>query len=299
VDNVTPMTTHGVLLLGSTGSIEPRRWTRDQGPHRIGSRSPGLAAGGAPWSCWLGQVGEFRCPGSRWPRCRRGRRAAGRAARTGHGGRGAGGPDRSRPGRGHPPDVVLRTASTGRGGCGRHWPRCHLRVPPWRLANKESLVAGGPLVTRAAAPGADRPGGLRALALAQCLRGGRAKEVDPRLVLTVGGRSEAAAATSWPMSAWTTRSSTPPGHGPGGHHQLGDPGEQGAGADRGHTCCSCAYDRIDVVVHPQSVIHSMVTFTDGATIAQASADAGPIAAPCANEPHGPARLWPGRSSAVR
>src|SRR5207248_10207319 len=37
-----------------------------------------------------------------------------------------------------------------------------------------------------------------------------------------------------------------------------------------HLLFDISYDRIDVVVHPQSVIHSMVTFTDGSTIAQAS-----------------------------
>ncbi|AQA24980.1 1-deoxy-D-xylulose 5-phosphate reductoisomerase family protein [Rhodococcus sp. MTM3W5.2] len=59
------------------------------------------------------------------------------------------------------------------------------------LANKESLVAGGPLVTAAAAPGQIVPVDSEHSALAQCLRGGRAEEVD-RLVLTASGVRSAA-----------------------------------------------------------------------------------------------------------
>src|SRR5947209_18781355 len=55
------------------------------------------------------------------------------------------------------------------------------------LANKESLVAGGALVTRAAAPGQIVPVDSEHSALAQCLRGGRAEEVD-RLIVTASGR---------------------------------------------------------------------------------------------------------------
>ncbi|MEI4426625.1 1-deoxy-D-xylulose-5-phosphate reductoisomerase, partial [Streptococcus agalactiae] len=62
------------------------------------------------------------------------------------------------------------------------------------LANKESLVAGGSLVTRAAAPGQIVPVDSEHSALAQCLRGGRADEVD-RLVLTASGG---------PFRGWTT-----------------------------------------------------------------------------------------------
>lgn len=54
------------------------------------------------------------------------------------------------------------------------------------LANKESLVAGGPLVSASAAPGQIVPVDSEHSALAQCLRGGRESEVD-RLVLTASG----------------------------------------------------------------------------------------------------------------
>ena len=65
------------------------------------------------------------------------------------------------------------------------------------LANKESLVAGGSLVTRAAAPGQIVPVDSEHSALAQCLRGGRAEEVD-RLVLTASGG---------PFRGWTAECS--------------------------------------------------------------------------------------------
>ena len=80
------------------------------------------------------------------------------------------------------------------------------------LANKESLVAGGPLVTRAATPGQIVPVDSEHSALAQCLRGGRAEEVA-RLVLTASGgpfRGRSRAPSS-PASPSTTRWPTPRG----------------------------------------------------------------------------------------
>ena len=139
------------------------------------------------------------------------------------------------------------------------------------LANKESLVAGGPLVTRAAAPGQIVPVDSEHSALAQCLRGGREHEVD-RLVLTASGgpfrgrtRAELAGVTpaqalahpTWVMGPVVTINSA----------TLVNKGLEVIEA---HLLFGVPYDRIDVVVHPQSVVHSMVTFTDGSTLAQAS-----------------------------
>jgi 1-deoxy-D-xylulose-5-phosphate reductoisomerase len=139
------------------------------------------------------------------------------------------------------------------------------------LANKESLVAGGTLVTRAAAPGQIVPVDSEHSALAQCLRGGSRAEVS-RLVLTASGgpfrgrRSEeldgitaeqALAHPTWRMGPVVTVNSA----------TLVNKGLE---LIETHLLFGIAYDRIDVVVHPQSVIHSMVTFTDGSTIAQAS-----------------------------
>jgi 1-deoxy-D-xylulose-5-phosphate reductoisomerase len=139
------------------------------------------------------------------------------------------------------------------------------------LANKESLVAGGSLVTAAAAPGQIVPVDSEHSALAQCLRGGRAQEVA-RLVLTASGgpfrgrrRAELADVTpeqalahpTWAMGPVVTINSA----------TLVNKGLEVIEA---HLLFGVPYDRIDVVVHPQSVIHSMVTFTDGSTLAQAS-----------------------------
>jgi 1-deoxy-D-xylulose-5-phosphate reductoisomerase len=139
------------------------------------------------------------------------------------------------------------------------------------LANKESLVAGGTLVTRAAAPGQIVPVDSEHSALAQCLRAGTRAEVK-RLVLTASGgpfrgrrreeldgvtAEQALAHPTWRMGPVVTVNSA----------TLMNKGLELIEA---HLLFDIPYDRIDVVVHPQSVIHSMVTFTDGSTIAQAS-----------------------------
>jgi 1-deoxy-D-xylulose-5-phosphate reductoisomerase len=139
------------------------------------------------------------------------------------------------------------------------------------LANKESLVAGGPLVTRLAGPGQLVAVDSEHSALAQCLRSGTKQEVA-KLILTASGgpfrgRSRDSLRTVTPVQAlahptWdmgrlvTTNSAT-----------LVNKGLEMIEA---HLLFDVAYDRIGVVVHPQSVIHSMVEFNDGSTIAQAS-----------------------------
>lgn len=139
------------------------------------------------------------------------------------------------------------------------------------LANKESLVIGGALVTGAAAPGQIVAVDSEHSALAQCLRGGTAAEVD-RLVLTASGgpfrgRSRAEMADVTPAQAlahptWvmgrviTTNSAT-----------LVNKGLELLEA---HLLYGVDLDRIDVVVHPQSMVHSMVQFVDGSTLAQCS-----------------------------
>jgi 1-deoxy-D-xylulose-5-phosphate reductoisomerase len=139
------------------------------------------------------------------------------------------------------------------------------------LANKESLVAGGTLVTRAAAPGQIVPVDSEHSALAQCLRAGSRAEVS-RLVLTASGgpfrgrrreeldgvtAEQALAHPTWRMGPMVTVNSA----------TLVNKGLE---LIETHLLFGIPYGRIDVVVHPQSVIHSMVTFTDGSTIAQAS-----------------------------
>jgi 1-deoxy-D-xylulose-5-phosphate reductoisomerase len=139
------------------------------------------------------------------------------------------------------------------------------------LANKESLVAGGSLVLAAAAPGQIVPVDSEHSALAQCLRSGTPAEVA-RLVVTASGgpfrgrsaaqmadvtAADALAHPTWAMGPVVTINSA----------TLVNKGLEVIEA---HLLFGVPYDRIDVVVHPQSVIHSMVTFVDGATIAQAS-----------------------------
>jgi 1-deoxy-D-xylulose-5-phosphate reductoisomerase len=139
------------------------------------------------------------------------------------------------------------------------------------LANKESLIAGGPLVLKAAAPGQIVPVDSEHSALAQCLRSGSADEVA-RLVLTASGG---------PFRGWTAdalESVTPeqagahPTWSMGPMNTLNSASMVNKGLEliETHLLFGIPYDRIDVVVHPQSIVHSMVTFTDGSTIAQAS-----------------------------
>ncbi len=139
------------------------------------------------------------------------------------------------------------------------------------LANKESLIMGGPLVSGLAAPGQIVPVDSEHSAIAQCLRGGRSGEVR-RLVLTASGgpflhrkRDEIADATpeqalahpTWNMGPVITVNSA----------TLVNKGLELIEAQ---LLFGIGFDRIEVVVHRQSVVHSMVEFTDGSTLAQAS-----------------------------
>ena len=139
------------------------------------------------------------------------------------------------------------------------------------LANKESLIMGGPLVAGRAAPGQIVPVDSEHSALAQCLRGGRAAEVRRLIVTASGGpflhrsRDELADVTpeqalahpTWNMGPVITVNSA----------TLVNKGLELIEA---HLLFGVGFDAIEVVVHRQSVIHSMVEFTDGSTIAQAS-----------------------------
>ena len=139
------------------------------------------------------------------------------------------------------------------------------------LANKESLVAGGPLVLKAAKPGQLVPVDSEHSAMAQCLRGGTPDEVA-KIVLTASGGpfrgwsakrledvtpEQAGAHPTWSMGPMNTLNSA----------SLVNKGLE---LIETHLLFGVPYDRIEVVVHPQSIVHSMVTFTDGSTLAQAS-----------------------------
>ncbi len=143
------------------------------------------------------------------------------------------------------------------------------------LANKESLIAAGPVVQPLrATPGAELvPVDSEHCALHQCLRSSSTPEREVnRLLLTASGgpfrgktASELAEVTvesalahpTWAMGPKITVDSS----------TLMNKGLEVIEA---HELYGTPYDRIDVVVHPQSVVHSMVEFTDGSTIAQLS-----------------------------
>ncbi|PYE13323.1 1-deoxy-D-xylulose 5-phosphate reductoisomerase [Williamsia limnetica] len=139
------------------------------------------------------------------------------------------------------------------------------------LANKESLVAGGALVLAAAAPGQIVAVDSEHSAIAQCLRGGSAAEVD-RLVLTASGG---------PFFGWDAQQLKDVTPEQAGKHPTWSMGpmitlnsatlvNKALEVIEAHLLFDVPYDRIDVTVHRQSIVHSMVTFVDGATIAKAS-----------------------------
>ncbi len=139
------------------------------------------------------------------------------------------------------------------------------------LANKESLIIGGPLVTSRAKPGQIVPVDSEHSTLAQCLRAGAHSEVK-RLVLTASGGpfrgwprarlesvtpEQALAHPTWKMGPLVTTNSA----------TLVNKGLEVIEA---HLLFGFGLDKVDVVVHPQSVVHSMVEYCDGATVLMAS-----------------------------
>ncbi|CAB4752575.1 unannotated protein [freshwater metagenome] len=137
------------------------------------------------------------------------------------------------------------------------------------LANKESLVAGGDLVMKRAKPNQIIPVDSEHSAIWQCAQAGRDSEIS-RLILTASGGpfkdradlssvsiSDALAHPTWSMGAVVTINSA----------TLVNKGLEIIEA---HHLFSMAYEKIEAVIHPQSVVHSMVEFNDGSTIAQAS-----------------------------
>lgn len=139
------------------------------------------------------------------------------------------------------------------------------------LANKESLIMGGPLVAGLAAAGQIVPVDSEHSAIAQCLRGGRSAEVARLIVTASGGpflhrgRSELAGVTPAQALAHPTWSM-----GPVITVNSATLVNKGLEIIEAHLLFGIGFDRIEVVVHRQSVIHSMVEFTDGSTLAQAS-----------------------------
>jgi 1-deoxy-D-xylulose 5-phosphate reductoisomerase len=139
------------------------------------------------------------------------------------------------------------------------------------LANKESLIMGGQLVAGRAAPGQLVPVDSEHSTIAQCLRAGTAGEVR-KLVLTASGgpflhrdRAELAQVTPEQALAHPTWNM-----GPVITINCATLVNKGLELIEAHLLFGIGFDRIEVVVHRQSVVHSMVEFTDGATVAMAS-----------------------------
>ncbi|MFH9607616.1 1-deoxy-D-xylulose-5-phosphate reductoisomerase [Streptomyces sp. NPDC017448] len=148
------------------------------------------------------------------------------------------------------------------------------------LANKESLIVGGPLVKALAAPGQIIPVDSEHAALFQALAAGARGDVRKLVVTASGGpfrgrtreeladvtREQALAHPTWAMGPVITINSA----------TLVNKGLEVIEA---HLLYDIPFDRIEVVVHPQSYVHSMVEFSDGSTLAQATPPdmRGPIA----------------------
>ena len=139
------------------------------------------------------------------------------------------------------------------------------------LANKESLIVGGPLVKALAKPGQIVPVDSEHSAIAQALRSGASSEVK-KLILTASGgpfrgfsKSQLAEVTpeqalkhpTWNMGKVVTTNSA----------SLVNKGLELIEA---HLLFDVPFDQLEVTVHPQSVVHSMVEFVDGSVIAQCS-----------------------------
>jgi 1-deoxy-D-xylulose-5-phosphate reductoisomerase len=146
------------------------------------------------------------------------------------------------------------------------------------LANKESLVAGGEMVMALAKPGQLLPVDSEHSALWQALKSGTKSEVS-KLILTASGGpfrdrddlstvtiAEALAHPTWAMGPVVTINSS----------TLVNKGLEIIEA---HYLFDIPYAQIDAVIHPQSIVHSLVEYVDGSTIAQASPPnmKGPIA----------------------
>jgi 1-deoxy-D-xylulose-5-phosphate reductoisomerase len=233
-----------VVILGSTGSIGTQALDVVRAnPDRF--RVVGLTAGGSQVELFEAQVAELA------------------PAFSGLG------EDASVEAAGMPADVVLNGIT---GAVGLRPTLAALEAGnTLALANKESLIIGGPVVKACAKPGQIVPVDSEHSALAQCLRGGRASEVR-RLVLTASGGpfrgrsrdelegvtpADALAHPTWDMGPVVTINSA----------TLVNKGLEVIEA---HLLFDLPLERIEVVVHPTSVVHSMVEFTDGSTLAQAS-----------------------------
>ncbi len=253
-----------VVILGSTGSIGTQAIeVIAERPERF--EVVGLAAGGSSAELLVAQARQLH-PG--WVAVSD-LEAANWVAAQLPGVEVLAGPDAASAGAARPCDVVLNGIT---GAAGLEPTLATLRAgTTLALANKESLVIGGRLVTDAAAPGQIVAVDSEHSAFAQALRAGRASEVR-RLILTASGGpfrgrskaelrgvtpAQAMAHPTWAMGRVVTINSS----------TLMNKGLELLEAG---LLFGVDLDAIQVVVHPQSIVHSMVEFHDGSTIAQCS-----------------------------
>lgn len=253
-----------VVVLGSTGSIGTQALDIiRRNPDRF--EVVGLAAGGHRAELLASQAKEFAVPtvavadGA----------AASNFVAAGGTAEVVVGPDAATGIAGVPADVVLNAIT---GSVGLRPTLAALQTGAvLALANKESLVVGGPLVKAVAKPDQIVPVDSEHSAIAQCLRAGARGEVR-RLVLTASGGpfrgwsqdaleratpAQALAHPTWDMGrVVTTNSATLV--------------NKGLEVIEAHLLFGIPFADISVVIHPQSIVHSMVEFCDGSTIAQVS-----------------------------
>lgn len=272
-----------IVILGSTGSIgtqacEVIRANRDA------FKVVGIAAGGRDPEAIIAQAQEFGLRADQVAVQR-----ADAAARVGDalGGAVLAGDEAARElTESNPADVVLNALV---GAAGLSSTLATLRSGAvLALANKESLVAGGQVVLREAAPGALVPVDSEHSAMAQALRAGKREDVDS-FVLTASGGPFRGQTREQMWGVTPEQAVTHPTWSMGTMNTINSATMVNKGLELIEA--SLLFDvepsRIHVTVHPQSIVHSMVTFVDGATIAQASP-------PSMKMPIAHALAWPGR-----
>ncbi|AQQ15524.1 1-deoxy-D-xylulose 5-phosphate reductoisomerase [Corynebacterium glaucum] len=272
-----------VLILGSTGSIGTQAF-EVIGANREAFVVAGIAAAGSDPDAIIAQAREFNL---RPDQVAVSRSDAAKQVAEALGGEVISGEDAARQLiEAHPADVVLN-ALVGAAGLSSTIATLDAGSV-LALANKESLVAGGRFVVKQAQPDQLVPVDSEHSAMAQCLRAGRAEEVA-RFVLTASGGPFRRWSREEMMEVTPAQAVTHPTWSMGRMNTI----NSATMVNKGLELIEAALlfdidpDIIDVTVHPQSVIHSMVTFVDGASIAQASP-------PSMKMPIAHALAWPGR-----
>jgi 1-deoxy-D-xylulose-5-phosphate reductoisomerase len=158
------------------------------------------------------------------------------------------------------------------------------------LANKEALVTAGELMTRAAqASGATLlPIDSEHNAIFQCLAGSRIEDVS-RIILTASGGPFRTASTELIAGATPAQAIAHPNWSMGAKISVDSATMMNKGLEliEAHYLFGLKSDRIDVLIHPQSVVHSLVEFVDGSVLAQ-------LGSPDMRIPIAYALAWPER-----